>query len=386
MSATATTPPRSPRLSPDTTGLVVIPVVADDGEDDDVGARAVGAGRAELDPGAVATSAADVDDPPAPAEPPAVTGRPSAGRTLEVRGDDPWAEAGRKILRFHLARMLARVPGVIAGEDPEEVHAMRVAARRMRAAWRVFGDGFEREAERRYRDDLKEIGAHLGAVRDLDVLLELLTAYATRRGERGRAGLAPLVRAWSAQREARRVELIAVLRSDRFSRFVAEYEAFAGTAGLAARPVAPHTPRRVRDRMPATAWAAYQALWAFDDGLEGADLTTLHQSRIAGKWLRYTLEFVREALGPEATLLIRPVVTLQDHLGLQHDLHVAGGLARQFASGSESLTSHERRSIERFVTHLDAGVEGLGRTFGPTWRPLVAPDYRRRLGRGLARL
>ena len=41
--------------------------------------------------------------------------------------------------------MLARVPGVIAGEDAEEVHAMRVAARRMRAAWRVFGDGFERE-------------------------------------------------------------------------------------------------------------------------------------------------------------------------------------------------------------------------------------------------
>jgi CHAD domain-containing protein len=194
------------------------------------------------------------------------------------------------------------------------------------------------------------------------------------------------VGAWDAQREARRVELVDVLRSDRFTRFTAEYEAFTGTAGMAARPVAPHAPGRVRDRMPATAWGAYQTVWAFDDGLEGADLATLHQLRIAGKWLRYTLESVREALGPEAALLIRPVVALQDHLGLQHDLHVAGGLAREVASGSGSLTSHERRSMERFVTHLDAGVERLGRTFGPTWRPLVAPDYRRRLGRGLARL
>ena len=67
------------------------------------------------------------------------------GRTPGLRADDPWAEAGRKVLGFHLAKTLARVPGVIAGEDAEDVHAMRVAARRMRAAWRVFGDGFERE-------------------------------------------------------------------------------------------------------------------------------------------------------------------------------------------------------------------------------------------------
>src|SRR5262245_39434252 len=53
------------------------------------------------------------------------------GRTPEVLAEDPWAEAGRKVLRFHLSRMLARVPGTIAGEDPEEVHAMRVASRRV---------------------------------------------------------------------------------------------------------------------------------------------------------------------------------------------------------------------------------------------------------------
>ena len=308
------------------------------------------------------------------------------GRTPGVRGDDPWAEAGRKVLRFHLARMFARVPGVIAGEDPEEVHAMRVAARRARAAWRIFGDGFEPEAVRGYRRDLRAIGGRLGAVRDLDVLLEILADHGIRRSERGRVGLSPLLRAWDAEREARRIELVEVLESEIFARLLGEYGAFAETEGLAAVPMAPHTPRLVRDRMPATAWAAYGDVWAFDDGLASADLATLHQLRIAGKWLRYTLEFVREVIEPEATPLIHSVVALQDQLGVQHDFHVAATLAREFVANSTSLSNHERKSIERFVRELDAGVAQCTRSFGPTWRSLTAPAYRRRLGRGLARL
>jgi hypothetical protein len=38
------------------------------------------------------------------------------------------------------------------------------------------------------------------------------------------------------------------------------------------------------------------------------------------------------------------------------------------------------------VDYLDLGVERLRQTFGPTWRPIVAPSYRRSLGRAIARL
>jgi triphosphatase len=313
------------------------------------------------------------------------TERPAIGRTPDVRADDAWAEAGRKVLRFHLAKMLARVPGVIAGEDAEEVHAMRVAARRMRAAWRVFGDGFEREAMRRYRRELRDVGARLGAVRDLDVLTEILVAYGGQRSARQRVGLEPLLSAWRAEREARRVDLVEALGSERFAEFIGEYETFAETPGYAASAIPPHSPGLVRNRMPATIWAAYQAVWAFDSDLGTADLATLHQLRIAAKWLRYTLEFVREPLEPEVTALIRPVVALQDHLGDQHDQHVAGLLARELAT-STTLTDAQAKSIEKFVVHLDQGVERLGRTFPPTWRPIAASSYRRGLGRAIARL
>ena len=50
-------------------------------------------------------------------------------------------EAARKTLLFHFERMLKHEPGTREGEDAEELHDMRVATRRMRAALRVF-DGY----------------------------------------------------------------------------------------------------------------------------------------------------------------------------------------------------------------------------------------------------
>ena len=85
------------------------------------------------------------------------------------------------------------------------------------------------------------------------------------------------------------------------------------------------------------------------------------------------------------TALIRPIVALQDHLGNQHDLHVAAGLARAFAT-SASLTDAEARSIGKFIDHLDLGVDRLGRSLASTWGPITAPSYRRGLGRAIARL
>jgi CHAD domain-containing protein len=255
----------------------------------------------------------------------------------------------------------------------------------MRAAWRVFGDGFERDEVRRYRGELRDIGASLGAVRDLDVLIEILVAYSEQRSARQRAGLEPLLAAWRGEREARRLELVATLNSERFTTFIGDYEAFVGIPGRAALVLPPNAPGLVRNRMPATIWAAYQDVWAFDGDLQAADLTTLHQLRIAAKWLRYTLEFVREALEPEATALIRPVVALQDHLGDQHDRHVAAELAREFVVRTESRPA-DQRAIGRFTAYLDGDVEGLRRTIRSTWPPIAGSRYRRRLGRAVARL
>ena len=55
-------------------------------------------------------------------------------------------------------------------------------------------------------------------------------------------------------------------------------------------------PATVRTRAPAVTWQAYGSVWAFDAVVAEADVPTLHDLRIATKWLRYTLEFVREPM------------------------------------------------------------------------------------------
>ena len=307
------------------------------------------------------------------------------GRAYDIRAADPWAEAGRKVIRSQLARMLTHVPGVLAGEDPEEVHAMRVAGRRVRAAWRVFGDGFERDARRGYQRDLRLIGARLGAVRDLDVMLQILDGYVARRPARQATSLVPLRAAWRTERDVRHGALVDLLRSAMFEAFVAGYTDLAVTDGRAARPVAAHAPSTVRTRMPATIWDAYQRVWAFDDDLATADMVTLHQLRISAKWLRYTLEFVREPIEPEATGLLRRVVALQDHLGDIHDLHGAALLARDAGTAVVGFGRAERVATARFERFLDTRTARLQREMGPVWRRVSGTSYRREIGAAIAR-
>jgi CHAD domain-containing protein len=309
------------------------------------------------------------------------------GRTPGVTADDVVAEAGRKVLRFHLARLIAREPGTRLGEDPEELHGMRVATRRMRAAWRVFGDGFRPDGTRRFRNRLRDLARRLGAVRDIDVLVIALEEYRASLPADERAALQPLLDDWRAQREADRIVLVRALDSDWYRQFVEDYRAFVLTLGAGALVVSPTEPHHVRDTAGSHLWKAYENVLAYGPVLRWADVPTLHQLRIAGKWLRYTLEFVAEALGPEAKPLIERVVAMQDHLGLMNDAEVAAMKARaHLVARSGTLTDAHAGAIARYLTSREREVARLKRGAAAPWRGLASPAFRRGLGRAIATL
>ena len=116
-------------------------------------------------------------------------------------------------------------------------------------------------------------------------------------------------------------------RLDAYRRWVDDYRDFVRTEGAGVLPVQPTQPHRVRDTAGSRIWAAYEQVRGYEPVLRWADVETLHELRIAGKWLRYTLEFVREALGDESGPLIERVTALQDHLGLMNDANVSGSMA-----------------------------------------------------------
>jgi CHAD domain-containing protein len=308
-------------------------------------------------------------------------------KTPGVTAEDHVAEAARKVLRFHLARMLAREAGAREGRQAEEIHGMRVATRRQRAAWRVFGAAFRPRRTKRYRTGLREIASRLGAVRDLDVLLEAADLYRADLPKAEQRGLEPLLADWRQRRDDAHVLLVRELDSDGYRRWVDDYRDFVRTEGAAALPVGPVQPHRVRDTAASQIWAAYEHVRGYEPVLRWADVETLHELRIAGKWLRYTLEFVREPLGPDSAPLIARVTALQDHLGLMNDADVAARLARTFlVEHAVELSTLEGAAIGRYLVSREREVARLRRTIGTPWRGVAGIGYRRSLGRVVAGL
>ena len=338
-------------------------------------------------PGVVPSTSDDVPDASDTPQPVAQdTGLPLA-KSPGVVAEDHLAEAARKVLRFHLARMLAREAGVRDGREPRDVHAMRVATRRQRAAWRVFGESFRPRRTKRYRTGLREVAARLGAVRDLDVLLEAMDLYRADLPVTDQRALEPLLAGWRTHREDARVLLIRELDSDGYRRWVDDYRDFVRTEGAGVLPVAAVEPHHVRDTAASRIWAAYEHVRGYESVLRWADVETLHDLRIAGKWLRYTIEFVREALGPDADPLIARVTAMQDHLGLMNDADVSARLARTFlVEHAGELSTIESAAIGRYLLSREREVARLRRTVGGPWRGVAGVGFRRSLGRVVARL
>jgi CHAD domain-containing protein len=312
---------------------------------------------------------------------------PAAARTPGVRADDLVAEAGRKVLAFHFARMLAREAGTRDGRDPEELHQMRVATRRMRAAWRVFGEAFDSRATRSLRVDLRDLAAALGTVRDLDVLLDRFAGREAASEPGAADGLGPFTEFLARERDAARRRLIKLLDRPGYQRWVRRSVGFLTTPGAGLARASTDAPRRIRDTVPSRIWQAYERVRAYGNVLRWADVPTLHALRIEGKRLRYTLEFVQETLGADAAPLIARVTAVQDHLGLLNDADVAAARARAFlVERATALSAAETEAIGRYIVERERDVARLRRTVNRPWQGVDGLAFRLQLGRAVARL
>jgi CHAD domain-containing protein len=327
-----------------------------------------------------------VERAPAPAEPVEPPVSAPGPRTIGVLPDDSLPEAAHKVFDYHFGRLRAKEKGTRQGANVEDLHDMRVAARRMRAAWRVFDEAFRGGPTRKLRRRLRILSDRLGAVRDLDVLIENLESYRDGLDAADRPGLEPLLSLWRRQREAAQQLLVEELDSNRYTELVAEMKEFLEAGSNEAATVAtPTLPHRVRDRAPSQIWAAYEAVRAYEPVLPWADVETLHRLRIAAKWLRYDLEFFGEALGPDSARLMDRVVGLQDFLGCLHDADVAAKLARDvLVARAGELSKLETDAIGAYLHSREREVVRRKRALGPVWRAVVGAPFRRALGRATA--
>lgn len=229
-------------------------------------------------------------------------------------------EVAFAVLRRHFAALLAHEAGTRIGEDPENLHDMRVATRRLRASMSLFRDVLPARAER-LRAELGWLGRALGEVRDQDVQLIQVRAWMEAAAPGESAALALLLPVYERRREAARRRMLRALDSRRYARLTA-----AMTRMLWRRP----SRRLPAARVPVLATAPDLIEHRFRQVRKAARRITkdsppeaYHLLRIRAKRLRYAVEAVVDVYDDPARRMIKRLAQMQDVLGEHQDAQVA---------------------------------------------------------------
>jgi CHAD domain-containing protein len=252
------------------------------------------------------------------------------GDDLTLSKQDRFVDSAYRVMRRHFRRMLWNEPGTRLGLDPDYLHDMRVASRRMTAALRAFRKALPTRRVKSFRRDLKWVRSALGDVRDLDVYLMHLDEE-TRDLEPELQDSMELYRArLRTRRQRARRSMLRVLESKRYAQFVERLGAFleAGPPeeadGAAGRLAVEQGARIIRRRFK----RVLRDGRAIKPGSPDSDL---HSLRIRCKRLRYACEFFTDLYGSPARKFAREVTKLQDVLGAHQDAVVARETLAEFA-------------------------------------------------------
>ncbi|HST88094.1 MAG TPA: CHAD domain-containing protein [Ktedonobacterales bacterium] len=290
-------------------------------------------------------------------------------------GRAPVLEVGRRAIREQMEKLRKARPDARAGDDPEGVHDMRVATRRMRTMLDVLAGCPDADGKRltRTRRRLKKPARLLGAVRDLDVLIAREEGYAADH-PKDSDDLEAFHRVLLQRRQRARDALKVYLDGAKLDRILAAVDAFAlddGGAAVAGMPAV-----TVAQYAGGAIWARYEGVLRLAATAGGGEMDRLHQLRIACKRLRYTLELFERELGASAGMLIAALKRAQDELGALHD----GAVERELlAPLLEKRTGSGAKGLVRYAAALDdERVRGIA-ACEPMRRYLCGEELRRQL-------
>ena len=232
---------------------------------------------------------------------------------VPATAQDPVACHVRAAIHAQTLAMLHYEPGTRTGEDPEDLHQMRVSLRRLRAVLKSAPESVPGCVT--LRAELGWLGGALGPVRDLDVLIDRLRAESDDFPADERAVAASLLDGLVAERLIARERLTEALNSPRYRTLLGH---LASAANSEVDETVPQPELLDLVRAPYRKLRrAVQALPADPPDEQ------LHRLRILGKRLRYAAELVKPIAGKQLKELVRASKELQEVLGEHQDACVA---------------------------------------------------------------
>ena len=308
--------------------------------------------------------------------------RPALAQDVRLPEGSDAAAAIAAIVRNCLRQVEANADGLVADDDPEWIHQMRVGVRRLRSCLALVRSDVPPAVLGHLDDDLRWLAGALGPARDLDVFTtETLPAMrgATRHAAAGAGSfdhaLAPLEEHARARLAAARRDARDAVASKRFSRLLLSGGAFAATPHLGAPAGSAEAAALAA---PATAFAttvlARRHRKLAKDVARLADMTPgeRHRTRILAKRLRYATEFFAPLFpGRRARAYRKALAGLQAVLGEMNDAAVAAVLAAELGDpaspGAAMFAGWAAARAESAARDLDRACRAFADA-GPFWK------------------
>ncbi|MBV8565438.1 MAG: CHAD domain-containing protein [Methylobacteriaceae bacterium] len=255
---------------------------------------------------------------------------PMRAAGFQWRADATLDDAVSTVITGTLAHFVANLPAFERSRDPEAIHQMRVALRRLRTALAQFDRLLPCPEFQIFRAEAKRIASALGPARNWDSFRQLVET-GPLTDHRLDASFEALLGAVEIRRSEAYADARHFIEASETMRFVIGLQAFVMHRGWRSGLSAPQLPRLTEN---ARLFAAETLDRLRKRALKrGKSLLLLpaqerHELRIALKNMRYTAEFFGDLFGGgQATrVYVRALARLQDALGAYNDTVTATSL------------------------------------------------------------
>ncbi len=147
-----------------------------------------------------------------------------------ISPDETLETCAREIIVNYFHEMMSYKDGAKEGHDIEFVHDMRVTSRRLRNAMDNFADCFSKKSFRKHYQKVKAITQTMGAVRDLDVLIDRFQKTLGTLPEAEQADIRELILHLQREREEARKPMLTLFTELEATGFETKFlEFFVGT-------------------------------------------------------------------------------------------------------------------------------------------------------------
>jgi len=244
-----------------------------------------------------------------------------AKKIRELDCKAPAVHGIRLVFLTRLSEMLEWRKAALDWSDPEGVHSMRVASRRLRSAMRDFLPYVPRRSFASVVKQLKSLAGALGEVRDQDVAIQALEEIRKKAPAAHADALKQFIEKRKQLREQQRKKLKAVLAKSELKKLETDFAAAVEAASATAERKNKRTPlptfvevsqNIIRDRL--------KEFEKRSDGLfKPLEVEALHDLRITTKRLRYAIELVASCFDRSITAHAKQAARIQTILGDLHD-------------------------------------------------------------------